>query len=331
MKSTKSITFFALFFLIGANVSAIELSSLDGDAVEWTNTASGTTSSGSHAPGHYSGYNQARFAKANYYCLHQADGRVAGQYREDVQDNGDNGGHDLKGNKEMSEDYLRDGVPRYLHCNDEYIQLHRRAEMGLDPQQWRVTWGNTRFYHIYNKDDLPPTNKKMTWNYLSSANRRFKKPYITAGQCPGCSGCDCGKGVKDTDEKNKEELIKEQPKITRTQAATPPASGSSASPVRRTVELSPPKPSSPGCKNIPTAAIEVQHACGAFIAFSSDGGSPKCAPHCLNAFDVFTSSCTFHIWAATSFASSERKSGSVSTAPCSFSVSFSKCATSACW
>jgi hypothetical protein len=71
------------------------------------------------------------------YCVTNADYRVAGQYWEDIEDNG-----------ELQGDFLRDCVPRYLKCDDEYITLHRINGEVLDnfEKAWRLTWGNTRFY-----------------------------------------------------------------------------------------------------------------------------------------------------------------------------------------
>ena len=45
-------------------------------------------------------------------------------------------------NGEISGDFLRDGVARYLNCNDQFTTLHRAAADLLynAPREWRVTW-----------------------------------------------------------------------------------------------------------------------------------------------------------------------------------------------
>merc|ERR1711998_792675 len=130
--------------------------------------------------GFHAAWDKARSAKALYYCLHNADARVAGQYREDTQDAG-----------KVSDDFLRNGVARYLKCGSDSITLHRSSASALANAEWRITYGNTRFYQVTSNNDLPPTGPgKWRYNYRSSVSRDYKYPVLMAGQCKGYVGCE---------------------------------------------------------------------------------------------------------------------------------------------
>jgi len=140
-------------------------------------------------------YDLARRTKQpKFFCLSNADSRVAGQYVEDVQDNG-----------ELAGDFLRDGVSRYLLCTDQFTSLYRQAADPLYnvPREWRVSWSDVTFYRLPTADmtatypspygwDCPlggNTTRLFNYESLSSCSRSYKTATLAYGQCPGWVGC----------------------------------------------------------------------------------------------------------------------------------------------
>lgn len=191
-----------------------------------------------------------------YYCLKNADRRVVGQYVEDTNDENRNNTMTQKqcqakytncvlkeqcnGKMYYADGKLQsdccakkydckklvadtfDGVPRYLHCNNNHISIHRVP--GGDTKEWRVSFGHPSFYTLASNADLPPTNTTWFYNTYTTVSRDFGTPSLEAGQCAGCVGCSCGAPTLASDEKVKEALQEEQPSFKQESTATP-ASG----------------------------------------------------------------------------------------------------------
>ena len=150
--------------------------------------------------------NTASAGDTPYFCLSGGDPRVNGQY---VANNptsvgkvgtwrgytgpGETDGVSL--GEERGGNFQRDGVVRYIKCDDASISIQRSGlSVNLEGvPEWQVSYGNTRFYSMHNAGGKPPL---LGWKYnsYSSVSRKIGSEgvRVTEGACEGYSLAKCG-------------------------------------------------------------------------------------------------------------------------------------------